>query len=431
MTSHALFQVPHLLTASNEPLRELEKRILEHQVKIEAWLRQQWRMMPPPLYSSVDLRNASFKLTPIDTNLFSAGFNNLNADFMPLAIQAAQAEFEHIMPGCLRILIIPENHTRNLLYFESLATLQDILQKAGFSVRIGSLQEALVAEQEINLPSGKTLILAPVQRIGNRIGVKDFDACFILLNNDLSSGVPEILNDIEQPIFPPPALGWSTRLKSNHFHHYNAVASEFAKLINIDPWLINPMYRQCDHVNFLKREGEECLIAHADELLKAIQAKYQEYGITQKPFLVIKADAGTYGMGVMSIYSADELRQLNRKRRTHMSTAKGNRPITQVLIQEGVYTVETWQGAVAEPVVYMIGRYVVGGFYRLHAERSSSENLNSPGMQFAPLAFATNCNSPEKCAEPDHCTNRFYAYGVIARLALVAAAREQHEVKNK
>jgi glutamate--cysteine ligase len=431
MKSNALSQVPHLKTASNEPLHLLEKNILDHQVQIESWLRQQWRKTPPLLYSSVDLRNAGFKLAPVDTNLFSAGFNNLNPDFMTLAIQAAQAEFEQVMPGCTRILIIPENHTRNLLYFESLATLQDILLKAGYAARIGSLNPEITKPHEIVLPSGKTVLLEPVQRQEDRLGVQDFTACLVLLNNDLSDGVPAILKNIKQPIFPPLGLGWDTRLKSNHFRHYNEVAAEFAQLINIDPWLINPLYRQCDHVNFLKREGEDQLFTHADELLKAIQKKYDEYGIKQPPFLVIKADAGTYGMGVMSIYSADELHHLNRKRRTHMSTAKGNRPITKVLIQEGVYTLETWQQAVAEPVVYMLGRYVIGGFYRLHAGRSSSENLNSPGMQFAPLAFVTACNNPEQCAAPDACPNRFYAYGVIARLALVAAAREQQELKGK
>ena len=34
---------------------------------------------------SVDLRNAGFKLAPVDTNLFPGGFNNLNQDFLPLA----------------------------------------------------------------------------------------------------------------------------------------------------------------------------------------------------------------------------------------------------------------------------------------------------------------------------------------------------------
>jgi glutamate--cysteine ligase len=72
----------------------------------------------------------------------------------------------------------------------------------------------------------------------------------------------------------------------------------------------------------------------------------------------------------------------------------------------------------------MIDRYVVGGFYRVHAERGTDENLNAPGMTFESLAFEESCTSPDQDKAPDARPNRFYAYGVIARLALVAAARE-------
>jgi glutamate--cysteine ligase len=97
-----------------------------------------------------------------------------------------------------------------------------------------------------------------------------------------------------------------------------------------------------------------------------------------------------------------------------------------VIIQEGVYTFETWgqENGVAEPVVYMIGQNVIGGFYRVHKERGINENLNAPGMHFEPLAFEKPCNHPDHSLDPDCDQNRFYAYGVIARLALVAAARE-------
>lgn len=430
MRSFDLQQVPHLTTAQQGPLHQLEKHLLDYQTSIEGWLRQQWRKLNPPIYASVDLRNAGFKLSPVDTNLFPAGFNNLNPEFSSLAIQAVQGTLDRLMPGCMRILLIPESHTRNMFYLENLAVLQDILLKAGFETRIGSLLEDLKEVSEIKLPSGRSVRLEPLERIGDRIGVKGFSACFVLLNNDLSSGVPAILQNIEQPILPPLALGWDKRTKSSHFEHYAAVCQEFAELIKIDPWLINPMFRRSDAVNFLKREGEEQVIHQAEELLKAIKQKYDQYGITEKPYVVVKADAGTYGMGVLPIHDADELRQLNRKKRTDMSMAKGNRPITQVLIQEGVYTFETWHDAVAEPVVYMIGQHVIGGFYRVHTGRGVTDNLNAPGMHFEPLAFVSPCNSPEYCASPNDCTNRFYAYGVIARLALVAAAREQGELGN-
>jgi glutamate--cysteine ligase len=44
-------------------------------------------------------------------------------------------------------------------------------------------------------------------------------------------------------------------------------------------------------------------------------------------------------------------------------------------------------------------------------------------MQFAPLAFADPCSSPNP-NDPGCPPNRFYAYGVIARLALLAASIE-------
>ena len=55
--------------------------------------------------------------------------------------------------------------------------------------------------------------------------------------------------------------------------------------------------------------------------------------------------------------------------------------VSEVIIQEGVPTYERMNDAVAEPVVYMIDRYVVGGFYRVHAERGIDENLNAPGVE--------------------------------------------------
>lgn len=432
MPNDYLERVPHLTTADPGPLRQLEKHILQNQISIEGWLRQQWRKTPPPPYASVDLRNACFKLAPVDTNLFSAGFNNLNPDFMPLCIQAAQAMIEQMQPGCLRILLIPENHTRNPFYFESLATLHDILTKAGFDVRIGSLLEDLTESKEITLESGRTLRLEPLQRTGDRVGVANFSPCLILLNNDLASGVPPVLQDISQPIYPPVELGWATRLKSTHFYHYREVSQEFAELIGLDPWLINPLFRTVDGVNFLKREGEDELVTQTAALFAEIEQRYAAYKISHPPFVVIKADAGTYGMGVITVNSAEEIRTLNRKQRSAMSTAKGNRTITRVIIQEGVYTFETWQQAVAEPVVYMIGQHVIGGFYRVHTGRGITDNLNAPGMHFAPLAFVEPCNNPQPhCATPDVCANRFYSYGVIARLALVAAAREYSAVLRK
>ena len=178
-------------------------------------------------------------------------------------------------------------------------------------------------------------------------------------------------------------------------------------------------------------EGIEHLASAIEELFAKIEAKYHQYEITEKPFVVIKADNGTYGMSVMMVQSADEVRQMNRKQRTKMSATKGSQRVERLLIQEGVYTFETMtDGAVAEPVIYMIGHFVVGGFYRVHQGREKNENLNAPGMYFEPLAFAEPCNTPCQKRSPGDGVNRFYCYGVIARLAALAAAREIAEVKS-
>ncbi|MBD3727807.1 MAG: glutamate--cysteine ligase, partial [Moraxella osloensis] len=72
--------VPHLETALKGPLLTIEQKLLANKAIIESWFRCQFRSTPAPFYASVDLRNAGFKLAPVDTNLFPAGFNNLHPD---------------------------------------------------------------------------------------------------------------------------------------------------------------------------------------------------------------------------------------------------------------------------------------------------------------------------------------------------------------
>lgn len=428
MSSQPSFEeVPHLRTTLKGPLLELESVILRNQADIESWLRTQWLRTPAPFYTSVDLRNAGFKLSPVDTNLFPAGWNNLNPAFESLCVQAVHSAVERWMPTAMRVLLIPESHTRNTFYLENVASLRDILSKAGLEVRLGSLIEDLTGPKKLPLPSGRTLRLEPVRREGKRVSVgDDFSPCFVLLNNDLSGGRPAVLEGVEQVVIPPLGLGWSDRLKSQHFAYYRDVAREFSTILDTDPWLVDPLFRNCGEIDFMRREGESCLADNVEALLAQIGAKHREYGVTRPPFVVVKADAGTYGMAVMTVRDASEVRGLNRKQRTHMAASKGGQAVSKVIIQEGVYTLETWgaRQAVAEPVVYMIDRHVVGGFYRVHTERADDENLNAPGMQFEPLAFAESCITPNRSMAPDAEPNRFYAYGVIGRLATLAAARE-------
>jgi glutamate--cysteine ligase len=420
--------VPHLTTSLTGPLQELERVVLGERPEIERWFRAKWQDHVAPFYTSVDLRNSGFKLAPVDTNLFPGGFNNLNPEFLPLCVHAAMSGLQRICPDARGFLLVPENHTRNLHYLQNVAVLRRIIEGAGYTVRIGSLIPDLKEPMEVTAAGGEKLLLEPLRRSGNRVGVDGFDPCAILLNNDLSAGIPAILEGIEQPVVPPLQAGWSTRRKSHHFHVYDRIAEEFAKLVGIDRWVVNPYFSQCGKVNFTEKEGEDCLAANVEFVLGEVREKYAQYGITEPPFAIVKADAGTYGMGIMTVKSVDDVRNLNRKTRNKMAVIKEGQPVHEVIIQEGVYTFESVDGAVAEPVVYMVDPFVVGGFYRVHTERGVDENLNSPGAHYAPLAFETNCHTPDCAGKPGDPPNRFYTYGVVARLAALAAAVEVEEL---
>jgi glutamate--cysteine ligase len=331
---------------------------------------------------------------------------------------------ERICPEARGVLLIPENHTRNLFYLQNVAQIVTILKQAGMRVRIGSLLPEITQATPVQIPSGGTLMLEPLVRRGNRLGLADFDPCVVLLNNDLSGGAPDILKNLEQEVYPPLSAGWYTRRKSQHFAAYDRVAGEFAALLDIDPWLIDPYFAVCNQIDFHERVGEECLTAQVDNILQKMRVKYAEYGVQHDPFVIVKADAGTYGMGIMTVKDAGEITGMNRKQRNKMAVVKEGLQVHDVLVQEGIYTFEHINEAVAEPVIYMIDHYVVGGFYRVHTGRGIDENLNAPGMHFMPLAFETHCSMPNLEGNPDETANRFYAYGVVARLALLAASLE-------
>src|SRR4051812_14767152 len=184
--------VPHLITALTGPINELEQRILESTPAVERWFRLEWMEHTPPFYCSVDIRNAGFKLAPVDTNLYPGGWNYLTPEMLPLAVQAAMAAVEKICPEAKNLLIVPENQTRSSSYLSNIVQLQRIFRMAGLNVRIGSIDPEVKKATTVNLPHDEPVTLEPVVRSKRRLGLKNFDPCTILLNNDLTAGAPGI-----------------------------------------------------------------------------------------------------------------------------------------------------------------------------------------------------------------------------------------------
>jgi glutamate--cysteine ligase len=131
-------------------------------------------------------------------------------------------------------------------------------------------------------------------------------------------------------------------------------------------------------------------------------------------------------MGVISIDNIDQIKNLNRKQRNKMLSTKGNNSLDRVILQEGVYSFEQTRESsnVAEPVIYSFSNFLIGGFYRTHENKANNENLNSPGMVFHPIPLNDICIAPNLKLPIDSQINKYYVYGVVARLAILAAAKE-------
>jgi glutamate--cysteine ligase len=305
--------------------------------------------------------------------------------------------------------------------------LRRIFLMAGLNVRIGSISPEIKETTVIDLPGGEQITLEPVIRSKRRLGLKDFDPCTILLNNDLSAGAPGILEDLhEQYLLPPLHAGWSVRRKSKHFKSYEEVSKRFGKLLGIDPWLINPMFGKCGGSQFCRRHGHG--VPAKQRGRAADQDPPQIQGIRHQR----KALRGRQGRQRHLRHGHHDGARCQGPGRaepqdqaTRWPSSRTARTVSEVIIQEGVLTNERMNDAVAEPVVYMMDRYVVGGFYRIHAERGVDENLNAPGSSFVPLAFAESTHLPQPGMKPGaSAPNRFYMYGVIGRLAMLAASYE-------
>lgn len=395
-----------------------------------------------PLYASVDIRNAGFKMAVVDMNLFPAGFNNLCKLALPEASNTFKKTVQLRVPHCNSILLIIEEHTRNTWYLENVHVLESIIRNAGFDVTVASfLEECPTQTQKFNYLTLKTFK-------GNEVNVhclKDILSKFnpenpifdmIILNNDLTTGIPELLAKSDIPIYPSLKAGWHSRLKSHHFTVANQLIEEFCSTLTIDPWLLSSLFEVVSDVDINEEESRERLYQSATRLFAAIQKKYDEYKITERPFIFLKSNSGTYGMGVMPIESPEDILTLNRKARNKLAKGKSSQSIESFILQEGVPTINTVDNNVSEVCVYSIANQFVGGFYRLNESKSGRENLNSTGMTFKQMCIPPNVTcklsddkNDDQCGiEPDQ---NYELYTLLARLAGIAAQREVLELERK
>jgi glutamate--cysteine ligase len=408
---------------------DLVNRIIGKQDILESWFDLQNRKAPAPLTTSIDLRDSGFKVSPVDSNVFPAGFNNICPDDWGLAASTFERVITRkngdVRPA--RILVIPENHTSNLFYFENLWALREILTIAKFEVVLGHLNPQL----EPNLPmgctsvktaSGRTIVLEKIHREGDllqteRVRFEKTDV--LLLNNDLSTGIPDVLQGLAQALMPPPSIGWYRRSKSEHLRHYTELATEFANILEVDPWLLTTRFAAVEGLDFDSGLGMEKLAATVDTVIAQIARDYKERGIEKEPHVFVKHNSGTYGRSILTARSGAELLALNRREKNKMNVSKGGVQVTSVVVMEGIPTELREDDETAEPVIYLAGPNPIGGFLRLNPNKDAEGNLNSPGAHFKPLCFANLFRSPNR----DNVILE-HLYGALGRLSTLANGRE-------
>ena len=390
--------------------------------EVEDWLAEQREIAPPFFYSSVDLRHSGVRIAPVDTNLFPAGFQNLSPAARIRATRFIKDFFKENYTQTQKILIVPENHTRNLPYFDNLATLESLIKNAGFEVKIGNL----TLENEANFASvtGLEITQYPIAKNARKIATIDgYVPDIIILNNDMTAGIPDILYGVLQPIIPPANMGWFQRRKSTHFAEYHKLIANFSAKFDIDSWLLCAQSYQCGMVDFRDKNSLECLAKSVDAIIATARIKHAEYAIKTEPYVYIKADSGTYGMGIMTVNSGEEVLELNKKERNKMQVIKEGARVSEVIIQEGIPTIDTVDNAPAEPMVYMIDGVPVGGMYRINDKRDAFGNLNAAGMRFTGMCDESEENT-ENLVKIKDCN--FRAHGLIASIAALAAGREKY-----
>lgn len=389
--------------------------------EVQAWFAKEHAQTPPSFYSSVDLRHSGAKLVPVDTNLFPAGFNNLSPAARERAQKQIRAFCDRQDMDVKKVVIIPENHTRNLGYLANLKALKGLFEAEGMEVRIGNLT-AECEPLELELADNSTMIQVPLLRDGNTLHTKEgFVPDMIVINNDMTAGSPEILRGVTQLIAPQTGFGWYRRRKTIHFEAYAHIAARFAQQFDLDVWHFTAGFHKCGRIAFKERKGIECVALGVDKLMRRLREEYAAHGIEQEPYAYIKADSGTYGMGIMTARSGDEVVEMNKKTRNKMQTIKDSTTTSEVIIQEGIPTIDTVEGNPAEPMIYLVNGQAIGGAMRVNKERDGEGNLNARGMYFVPL-----CDVAEDVKAIQMGTCSFSPHGVIAQLATLAAAREEY-----
>lgn len=349
---------------------------------ITAWMKKKRNEVPIPIYGSVDVRDAGWKVAVVDANHFPAGFNNVSKEDEPHLAALLKNHISRLKSECKWVHLYPESHTRNAGYIENVATIQRLIILSGFRCTVGSPElSAHGSLAGISGPLQLSRVELKLENGAEELFVEGKRPCLILLNNDLTEGIVPGLS--ANNVSPPPSMGWHRRRKSEHYVCLQKYVDEMAQLLEIDSWHLMANWFVSENKCLEKENCRIELAAEVDEFIKKIREKYESLGIEREPVVFVKNDRGTYGLGIMTVKEGKELLELSNRKMKKLMYSKGGADVENFLIQEGVPTLLTEEGgAPVEPVVYLVDGEAASWFYRINSEKGDMDNLNSPSAEF-------------------------------------------------
>lgn len=395
--------------------KQLHAQTLKRMDHICAWFDKKTQDLCYPIYSSYDIRDSGYKIVNVDANIYPAGFNNI----CPTDKETSPGLFtnfieSHYGKAVRKILLVTEEHTQNPYYWENVWTIQNLLEVGGFTVQL-AFAKSFEGPIKMHSASGHELI---VHSGGENSPIwQEFKPDLVVSNNDFSEAREEWGLTMTLPMNPPREMGWYQRKKGRYFRNYNQLVNEFSEIAEIDPFLLRVETEEFLAFDINETASRNELADRVDDMISNLRARYRDRGIEQAPFVFVKNNAGTYGLAVTKVTSGNDVREWNYKSRKKMKAAKGGREVEEVIIQEGVPSIVQADGATAEPVIYMVGCQLAGGFLRTHSEKSATESLNSPGAVYKRLCIADLQIRPEGCVLEN-------VYGWSAKLGLLAIGLE-------
>ncbi|MFS4459081.1 glutamate--cysteine ligase [Bdellovibrio sp. HCB2-146] len=398
----------------------LHKQTMSNMTEICSWFAAKTADMGYPIYSSYDIRDSGYKISNVDANIYPAGFNNICPTDKETSI-GLMGKFitRHYGSTVKNILLVTEEHTNNPFYWENVHTIRNLIEASGRVVKV-AIPQPLPEPLKLTSSAGNEVEVHSALVDGPLF--KTFKPDLIISNNDFSVAYEEWAATVAAiPMNPPRELGWYQRKKSTYFKYYNQLVEEFAAIAKIDPFILKVETELFEHFDIGDENSRKALAERVDAMLAKLREEYKKRNIDQEPFVFVKNNAGTYGLAVIRVGSGAEVMDWTYKSRKKMKAAKGGRDVEEVIIQEGIPSIVQADGASAEPVIYMIGCELAGGFLRTHSEKSSTESLNSPGAVYKRLCVSDLAINTPGCPQEN-------VYGWTAKLGLLAIGYEAKEM---